>query len=219
MENAVLYVNGQAAFVPKNMQFRYLVVFNGLDIPQKKRKELNINEEDYQPVDRARSFYLLNSEQADKIAAMRNVAGLIPMIDSVGYYEEGIFPQDARYRWNKDNFGAIVVPQKGQTVLLNDSTVHLYKRIIKNYEGNTLEIKDGKIFINGQQTDSYTFKQNYYWMMGDNRHNSADSRYWGFVPEDHIVGKVSFAWLSLDKFKDWGEKGKIRWKRMFRGVN
>jgi signal peptidase I len=108
-------------------------------------------------------------------------------------------------------------PKKGATVTLNDSTVQLYKRIIKNYEGNDLQIVNGKIFINGELSDSYTFQMNYYWLMGDNRHNSADSRCWGFVPENHIVGKASFAWLSLDKFKTLSE-GKIRWKRMFRKI-
>ena len=217
MENAVLYINGQPAFVPKKMQLQYLVVFNGSDVPEKKRMELDINEEDRHQIAMNQTIYHLSKEQAEKIAAMPNIIGLVPQIDSAGYYEDGIFPQDARYRWNKDNFGPIIVPQKGQTVHLNDSTIHLYKRIIENYEHNTLEEKNGKIFINGQQTDSYTFEQNYYWMMGDNRHNSADSRYWGFVPEDHVVGKVSFAWLSLDKFKNWGD-GKIRWNRMFRGI-
>ena len=217
IENAVLYINGQKAFVPTKMQLRYLVVFEGSDIPEKKRKELDINEEDYHQININQSIYHLSKEQADKIAKLPNVLGIIPQIDSIGNYEDGIFPHDERYRWNKDNFGPIVIPQEGQTVHLNDSTIHLYKRIIQIYENNTLEVKGGKIFINGQQTDSYTFKQNYYWLMGDNRHNSADSRYWGFVPEDHVVGKVSFAWLSLDKFKNWGE-GKIRWSRMFRKI-
>ena len=218
IENAILYINGQKAFAPTKMQLRYLIVFDGYDVPEKKRKELDINEEDRHYIKNTnQTIYHLNNEQAEKIAAMPNVLAVIPQIDSVGKYEDGIFPQDERYQWNKDNFGPIVIPQKGQTVQLNDSTIHLYKRIIKNYEYNTLEMKNGKIFINGQETDTYTFKQDYYWLMGDNRHNSADSRYWGFVPEDHIVGKVSFAWLSLDKFKNWGE-GKIRWNRMFRKI-
>ena len=103
---------------------------------------------------------------------------------------------------------------KGETVALNDSTIVLYEKIIRNYEKNDLQIRDGKIYINGAETQTYTFKMNYYFMMGDNRHNSADSRFWGFVPEDHVVGKVWFVWLSLDKFKTMSQ-GKIRWNRMF----
>ncbi|MDD2344968.1 MAG: signal peptidase I, partial [Bacteroidales bacterium] len=93
----------------------------------------------------------------------------------------------------------------------------IYRAIIEKYEANKLEVKGDKIYINGELADSYTFKMNHYWMMGDNRHNSADSRYWGFIPEDHIAGKALFVWLSLDKFKKWTE-GKIRWKRMFKSI-
>ncbi|MBO4480937.1 MAG: signal peptidase I, partial [Bacteroidales bacterium] len=126
-------------------------------------------------------------------------------------------PHNAKFAWNKDNFGPLVIPKKGVTVALNDSTIALYDKIIRNYELNTLEVRDGKILVNGKEAREYTFKQNYYFMMGDNRHNSADSRFWGFVPEDHIVGKPVFVWLSLDKYKTLGE-GKIRWNRMFRSV-
>lgn len=132
-------------------------------------------------------------------------------------YNATIFPHDPRYKWNKDNFGPIVIPQKGVTVALNDSTIVLYDKIICNYELNTLEQRDGKIYINGKEATEYTFQMDYYFMMGDNRHNSADSRYWGFVPEDHIVGKPVVVWLSLDKFKDWSD-GKIRWRKMFRKI-
>ena len=123
-------------------------------------------------------------------------------------------PHDPRYPWNRDFFGPIYIPKKGETVLLNDSTIVLYEKIIRNYEKNDLQMKGEKIYINGVESQSYTFKMNYYFMMGDNRHNSADSRFWGFVPEDHVVGKVWFVWLSLDKFKTMSQ-GKIRWDRMF----
>ena len=104
------------------------------------------------------------------------------------------------------------------TVQLNAKNIVLYEQIIRQYENNKLEVKDGKVLINGKTATSYTFKMNYYFMMGDNRHNSADSRFWGFVPEDHIVGKASFVWLSVDKFKSWSDKGKIRWNRMFKRI-
>jgi signal peptidase I len=218
IKNAILYINDQLAYQPPKAQMMYVVQHNGYDISETNRKKLDINEEDRMPINGAnQTVYHLNKDQVEQIVSYPNIVSVTPYIHGEGDYEEGIFPHDSRFQWNRDNFGPIIIPQAGETVMLNDSTVQLYRRIIEIYEGNTLEIKEGKIIINGKEADSYTFKMNYYWMMGDNRHNSADSRYWGFVPEDHIVGKVSFAWLSLDKFKNWGE-GKIRWNRMFRKI-
>ena len=126
-----------------------------------------------------------------------------------------IFPYDTvNYKWNQDNYGPIYIPKKGVTVQLNMKSLPLYRRIIQVYEQNKLEIKGNDIYINDSKAESYTFKMDYYWMMGDNRHNSADSRYWGFVPEDHIVGTPSFIWLSLDSDYGWFN-GKIRWKHLF----
>ena len=129
-------------------------------------------------------------------------------------FDKGIFPHNTN--WTVDNFGPITIPELGKTVQLNQQNLPLYKRIIQNYEGNTLENNGQTIKINGEAATSYTFKQNYYWMMGDNRHRSEDSRYWGFVPEDHIVGKPVFIWMSWDT----NGKGlnKIRWERLFTTV-
>ena len=127
-----------------------------------------------------------------------------------------IFPYDTvNYKWNQDNYGPIYIPKKGATVAINMKTLPLYKRIIGVYEQNDLAIKGNDIYINGRKATSYTFKMDYYWMMGDNRHNSADSRYWGFVPEDHIVGTPSIIWLSLDHDYKLTEGG-IRWSRIFK---
>ena len=128
-----------------------------------------------------------------------------------------IYPLNGNTGWSNDNYGPVWIPKKGATVDLTLDNIAVYERPIVAYEGNSLEVKNGKIFINGRESNSYTFKMDYYWMMGDNRHNSADSRSWGFVPEDHIVGKALFVWLSLDKDRGWFD-GKIRWNRMFRGV-
>ena len=116
-----------------------------------------------------------------------------------------------------DNYGPIYIPKKGVTIRLTTSILPLYERVIRNYEGNDLEVKDGRIFINGKESSYYTFRMDYYWMMGDNRHNSADSRIWGFVPEDHIVGKPLFVWLSLNPDKGW-LNGKIRFDRFFKNA-
>ena len=217
IKQAVLYVNGKKAYQAEKAQLMYIVVHNGMDISESNRKKLNINEEDRYAISPNATVYHLHPSQVEKIKTFPNVVSIEPQIAGDSVVEPDIFPFDERYGWNKDNFGPIVIPQAGATVELNDSTICLYARIIKNYEGNDLKIENGKIYINGVESHCYTFKMNYYWMMGDNRHNSADSRYWGFVPENHIVGKANFAWLSVDKFKDWGE-GKIRWKRMFKKI-
>ena len=127
------------------------------------------------------------------------------------------YPLNGNTGWTIDNYGPVWIPKKGECIHLTLDNIAVYERPIVAYEGNRLDVVDGKIFINGVETDNYTFKMDYYWMMGDNRHNSADSRSWGFVPEDHIVGKALFVWLSLDKDRGWFD-GKIRWSRMFRGV-
>ena len=128
-----------------------------------------------------------------------------------------LYPQNGNTHWTRDNYGPIWIPKKGATIDLTLENYPIYERPIRAYEGNTLEIRDGKIYINGEQTSKYTFKLDYYWMMGDNRHNSADSRYWGFVPEDHIVGKPIFIWWSSDPDRSWFSG--IRWNRLFRMVD
>ena len=127
-----------------------------------------------------------------------------------------IIPHDSAIKWNQDNFGPLVIPKKGMTIELTKENLILYRRVIDAYDNNEFEEKDGKVFINGNQVDNYTFKQNYYWMMGDNRHNSADSRAWGFVPEDHIVGKPVLIFYSLDEEQSF--PGNIRWDRVFKLV-
>ncbi|MFT3795561.1 signal peptidase I [Flavobacterium sp.] len=142
-------------------------------------------------------------------------------IDSVIRYiakapDPGVFPQTGK--WNIDNYGPIYIPQEGKTVALNAQTIPFYRMIISEYEKNDLKVNGNEIRINGKVATSYTFKQNYYWMMGDNRHNSEDSRFWGFVPEDHIVGKPVFIWMSIDHMNEGIKNWRIRWDRMFTTV-
>ncbi|MGL5681453.1 MAG: S26 family signal peptidase [Marinifilaceae bacterium] len=213
-EHGVLYVNGKKAEVPAELQFVYRVYTNGTPMNRLKLQELGIANDDMAQGGRDLYILPLTTAMVDKLKQFPNVVK-IEKTEEVGYNPD-IFPFNAQYEWNVDNFGPLYVPAKGATVDLNTQTLPFYERIIENYEGNKLEIKGDEIFINGEKTDKYTFKMDYYWMMGDNRHMSADSRYWGFVPEDHVVGKASFIWLSLDKDQSFPKN--IRWNRVFKKV-
>tara|TARA_B100000902_G_scaffold38951_1_gene46336 strand:+ start:2515 stop:3768 length:1254 start_codon:yes stop_codon:yes gene_type:complete len=157
----------------------------------------------------------LTEESRKAIQKFTNVINITKRISETRYHDY-IFPNQKELKWSVDNYGPIIIPKKGATIKLSINNLPLYKDIIERYEKNKLEIKKEKILINNKETTFYTFKMNYYWMMGDNRHNSADSRMWGFVPENHIVGKALFIWMSWDK----NAKGfkKIRWDRLFTSV-
>ena len=157
----------------------------------------------------------LTQQNLERIKNMRNVMGTVQQIaDEV---DPGIFPHDTvNYPWNLDNFGPLWIPKKGASVQINLETLPLYRDIIERYEGNKLEVRDSLVYINGEPANNYTFNMDYYFMMGDNRHNSLDSRFWGFVPEDHIVGKPRFVLVSIDREKKF--PGNIRWGRMFTAI-
>jgi len=168
----------------------------------------------------------MTAAAANTVKGYSNIKNLAPVIDpkGVSQIEDPVFPSKyylpvklkntiPDYHWNRDNFGPIIIPKAGWTVKLDSMTFPIYERCIAVYEHNNLEVKGGDIYINGVKTNSYTFKMNYYWMMGDNRHDSEDSRYWGFVPEDHIVGKALFIWMSWDDNASFFSK--IRWGRLF----
>ncbi|MGB5646016.1 MAG: S26 family signal peptidase, partial [Muriicola sp.] len=161
----------------------------------------------------------LTDEMAEKLRAKPEIDSIVKIQESKGVRGNNIFPQSEAYAWNNDNFGPIYLPQAGSTVALNLNVLPLYKKIIRDYEGNTVSVSGNQVLINGKVADSYTFKQDYYWMMGDNRDHSEDSRTWGYVPENHIVGTPIFIWLSFDNFNEGIAHWKPRWDRIFTTVN
>jgi signal peptidase I len=228
-----------------NVQYNYNLVLTR-PLPEEKRRELGISKEDLMamqalyPQSITESVRLALGLSRALVDSLRQagkpvMVGQLPLTDeacnalkadsrlcrSIEIANQnstfGIYPLNGNKGWTVDNYGPVWIPKRGESVKLTLDNIAIYERPIVAYEGNTLDVKDGKIYINGVESDSYTFGMDYYWMMGDNRHNSADSRCWGFVPEDHIVGKALFVWLSLDKDRGWFD-GKLRWRRMFRGV-
>ena len=214
VRDGIVYVNNEKAPMFPHSKLNYIVRTNGNHFSDEFLEENKI--EEYPGDDR--NSYILNIENdlVDVVRKQPNVLSVAPFTFPKGATFDWAYPQDtANFKWNRDNYGPVTIPKEGATVALTPQNISLYARVIANYEGNKLVVKEGKIFINDKETTSYTFKMDYYWMMGDNRDNSADSRYWGFVPIDHVVGKAWFVWFSYGKggiFHD------MRWRRMFRSI-
>lgn len=232
-----VYVNGHKQEKISGLQFNYYVQTDGTLLTRKLLDKLGISMEDdslmIKPVHTPEIntynasqilelgfdpklpvyHFPLNEESYHKIQKIAAVTN-IKIEQSTGF---DVFPLGGNKNWTRDNYGPIWTPKRGASIVLNEYNFPIYERIIRVYEHNSLEVKDGKYFINGKETTSYRFKMDYYWMLGDNRHKSADSRYWGFVPEDHVVGRPVLVWLSLNKDKTWF-KGKIRWNRFFKNA-
>jgi signal peptidase I len=207
-----IYIDGQPTANYKGNQHRYFVITDGNPINPKRFDKLGIARDDREQM--GNTYILpLTEENVDILRGYSNVVNIEKYESPVNVYNYQIFPHDPGYPWTLDNFGPLWMPEKGVTIHLDLDNLPLYKRIIEQYEDNKLAVVDSTIYINGEKTDTYTFRMDYYYMIGDNRHYSSDCRYWGFVPEDHILGKPKFIWLSLDKDKKF--LGKIRWKRMF----
>lgn len=252
IKDGILFVNGEKAYEPEEMQYTYKVETKKPFTlgSERVRRELKDNylidfEDQRQPNGNTYIFPLTDynskeisqnpnvesvlfnlHEQKEFNESVRNelyralpeerAESIISYLESINFYDPymDIFPNSPEYNWTVDNFGPLVIPEKGMTIELNEKNWPLYKRAIGTYEGNDVYTRDGKFYINDQEVTSYTFTMDYYWLMGDNRHNSQDSRFWGFVPENHVVGKAVFIWLSLDP--DYGLfDGKIRWNRLF----
>ena len=217
IKNKIIYVDGKAEPTPKDAQFAYKVyahedltaqkfddLCNELGISDEQRSEWNMYK-----------FMPLTQDALKGLKACEAIDSIVEIMD--GWYGN-LYPLNHDYGWTRDNYGPIHIPAKGETIKLTQENIAIYERPIRTYEGNDLVVTDKENLINGQPAKEYTFKMDYYWMMGDNRHNSADSRYWGFVPEDHVVGKPLFIWLSVSPDAYTDHFLRIRWNRLFKWV-
>ena len=225
IKDDVIYINGKPIEDAENVQFNYVIPVKGI-IPLEKWQEIGVRAEDHgsAPIQVDGIPYMfydvpLTKEAKSIVESWPEVIGELVKESQTGFYDlGGMFPLGNEYGWTRPDMGEIWIPKKGSTLKLTLHNLPIYERAIRTYEGNDLQVKDGKIFINGKETDRYTFKMDYYWMQGDNRDRSADSRYWGFVPEDHIVGSPMFILASFDEEKGLFD-GKIRWDRILRNAN
>jgi len=221
IKNKQIIVNGQPSPNPPEMQYSYLVTSKD-EINQRNFEKLELDPDDYSYLgrpenDKAVYQMFLSKAKAEELKALPYVISVSEDYRTSEGPDFRIFPGSKYTLWNGDNYGPLTIPKEGMKIPVNDSTLAIYKTVILEYDHNKdVKIEGDTLTIDGKQVTEYTFKQNYYFMMGDNRHNSLDSRYWGFVPEDHIVGKGFFIWLSIDKYASFIHK--IRWSRFFKLV-
>ena len=213
IKNHIIYLNGKANKEPDNVQYSYYVKLKG-QMPTELMDELGISNEDMASLNQY-GYLPLTQKAVKALAARKDIVASIRL--NTDAQTGDIYPLNAYTGWTRDNYGPVWIPKKGATVQLNMQNIAVYERPIRTFEHNGLKVKNGQIYINGRLAHSYTFKMDYYWMMGDNRHNSADSRYWGFVPEDHVVGKPIFIWWSHNP--DHSGFSGIRWSRLFNFVD
>ena len=221
VKDGLVYIDGVQQEVYPGIQLTYRVTTDGHKINPKiiDNLSLNVGELFYDSRIPGYPAMPLTAQMLEKVKALSNVVEVVPNIDVWPSTMDSylmIFPFTENTHWTRDFFGPLWIPEKGATVTLDAESLPFYERIIRDYEHNDLSVSNDKIYINGEEAKEYTFKQDYYFMMGDNRHNSLDSRYWGFVPEDHIVGKPSVIWLSTDRDRKFPNN--IRWKRFLKFV-
>jgi signal peptidase I len=212
--DGIIYINQNQLPDPPGVQHTYHVITDGTAISSRIIQRNNVTNWDL--VAPGEYVMILTRAAAANIQAIPTVKEVNRLFHAAGRQEQPIFPHNANFPWNQDNFGPVYIPQKGVTIEINHENIALYERVIEVYEGKQLEVTADEILINGQVAQTYTFEMDYFWMVGDNRHNSADSRYWGFVPEDHIVGRAIFVWLSLDPARSF--PGNIRFGETFRMI-
>lgn len=215
LKDGEVFINGQKLELPQRAQYNYHVITDGTPLHARVLERFDIT--DGAQIGPAEYVLALTDATAEKLQQTNSVLHVNRIIKPAGHHERHIFPFHQAYSWNEDNFGPLYIPAKGQSIALDATNIVLYDRIIEVYEGNSLRVENGLVYINGEVANSYTFKMDYYWLVGDNRHNSADSRYWGFVPEDHVVGRAMFVWLSLDKNKSFPRN--IRWNKTMRVIH
>ena len=213
IKNRIVYLDGKPNKEPDNVQYTYYVKLKS-QMPTELMDELGISNEDMASLNQ-NGYLPLTKKAAQALAKHKELVASIRL--NTDAQTGDLYPLDAYTGWTRDNYGPIWIPKKGATVQLNMKNIAIYERPIQVYEHNDLKVKNGQIYINGRLAHTYTFKMNYYWMMGDNRHNSADSRYWGFVPEDHVVGKPIFIWWSHNP--DHPGFSGIRWHCLFNIVD
>ncbi|MBD5201344.1 MAG: signal peptidase I [Bacteroidales bacterium] len=225
IKDDIIYINGKAIAEPSEVQFNYVIPVKGR-ISDEKWESIGVRRDDFGngPITNeytGEQLYDVPLTVAAKTIVEKwpEVTGPLVKEAASGYYDlGGVFPLDNKYGWTRPDMGEFWIPKRGSTLHLTLDNLPIYRRCIETYEGNELKVQDGKIYINGTPTEYYTFKMDYYWMMGDNRDRSADSRYWGFVPEDHIVGSPVFVLVSLDDQKGFFD-GKIRFERILKDAN
>lgn len=217
VRDGYVYINGEKNVLPDraHLQFSYYVQPKTNQFNAKYLKDRYDITDNFGIINNQNTYYFsaISDEALSKFKNHPNVLSITPIKAEKGKRDPNVFPHDPNYNWNTDFFGPLYIPEKGKTIDINLDVLPLYKRVITEYEGNTLQVKDNQILINGEVVNTYTFKQNYYWMMGDNRHNSIDARRWGFVPFDHVLGKPVFIWMSWDGIKH------PRWERFFTTVS
>jgi signal peptidase I len=219
LDNGEIFVNGKIRTDRPGTKYKYYVSTKGEPLPDQLLDSLKIlkNSLTYNPVNSLHVLYLTveKAELLSKYPTVRSIQRYSEPI--LSFQNQEIFPHTRDYRWTGDNFGPLWVPKKGDSIQINMINIPLYQRIIDVYEENDLQLIDGDLFINGSPADYYTFKMDYYFVMGDNHHNSADSRYWGFVPEDHLLGKAVLVWFSIEPDKTLLEG--LRKERIFNSIN
>jgi len=219
IDRGQVYINDEKQSHFEDMEYDYYVKTDGSKINPVLMRRMGINQSDARYIPSNSVYRMpLTKENVKKIRNFSNVVSVERYVSSnTGAMKYEIFPHDPDFGWSLDNFGPLYIPEEGKTIELTVENLPLYERIIRTHEGNNLHVKDSTIYINGEATDQYTFDMNYFFLMGDNRHNSADSRYWGFVPENHVVGEAVFIWLSLDR--EGKLLNKVRWERLFNVIN